>query len=132
MFQNISGFPASLLLLGTISLLLFLGYELWETQQRNQVLTQRLLKLQEKVEGGSKSQEIYLSKAVKNTLVKQPGLIQPCYLNLLKSFTVNSITGYRIEESRENHFLKIESLPKRSAGSAINMLRNTWVKVMKM
>jgi len=85
MFQNISGFPASLLLLGTISLLLFLGYELWETQQRNQVLTQRLLKLQEKVEGGSKSQEIYLSKAVKNTLVKQAGLIQPCYLNLLKS-----------------------------------------------
>ena len=85
MFQNISGFPASLLLLGTISLLLFLGYELWETQQRNQVLTQRLLKLQEKVEGGSKSQEIYLSKAIKNTLVKQAGFIQPCYLNLLKS-----------------------------------------------
>ena len=74
MLQNRSGFPASLLLLGTISLLLFLGYELWETQQRNQVLTQRLLKLQEKREGGSKSQEIYLSKAVKNTLVKQAGL----------------------------------------------------------
>jgi len=73
MFQNISGFPASLLLLGTISLLLFLGYELWETQQRNQVLTQRLLKLQEKGEGGSKSQEIYLSKAVKKHIGQTGG-----------------------------------------------------------
>ena len=93
MLNNRSVFQTGLLLIGTISLLLFLGYQLWETQQRNQELTLRLLQVQEKVVEGSKRQEIYLSKAVKNTLVKQADLIQPCYLNLLESSAKINGTG---------------------------------------
>jgi hypothetical protein len=75
----------SSLILGVVCLLLFLGYQLWQAQQKNSELTLRLLQVQEKGEESSKSQEIYLSKTVKYTLIKNAGMIQPCYLNLLKS-----------------------------------------------
>lgn len=93
MINNRAVISYSLLFFAAVCLLLLLGYQLWETQQKNSELTLRLIQIQAKGESGSKQQEIYLSKAVKNTLAKQAALIQPCYLNLLESSADTAGTG---------------------------------------
>ena len=73
--------PSIILMVG----LVYLEYELSETRKENQELIQQLLQVRQQVGGNREGQEAYLKGAVKNTIVKNAGSIQSCFLKLIES-----------------------------------------------
>ena len=73
--------PSIILMVG----LVYLEYELSETRKENQELIQQLLQVRQQSGGSEEGRKSYLKGAVKNTIVKNAGSIQSCFLKLIES-----------------------------------------------
>lgn len=62
---------------------LYLGYVLTETRSENRALVQQIIQARQQV-GSAKVNEAYLKGPVKNTIVKQAGSLQNCFLTMIE------------------------------------------------